>query len=161
MNKKGISPLIATVLIIGFTIALALVIFTWGKNFVVDVTEQTGEKAKTQLSCINDVEFKFRKGCYGAGFVEFTLENKKDQDVKEFLIRIHGAEEDKIDTVQINESLSAFDIQKYNIPFNIENVGSVVTKLELIRPVIRKGSEDVICSDVSREFDVTETCQTT
>ena len=30
MNKRGVSPLIATVLIIGFTVALAAMIFTWG-----------------------------------------------------------------------------------------------------------------------------------
>jgi len=34
MNKKGISPLIATVLIIGFTVALAAIIITWGSGFV-------------------------------------------------------------------------------------------------------------------------------
>ena len=30
MNKKGISPLIATVLLIGFAVALAAVVMTWG-----------------------------------------------------------------------------------------------------------------------------------
>ena len=29
LNKKGISPLIATVLLIGFTVALAAVVITW------------------------------------------------------------------------------------------------------------------------------------
>ena len=33
MSKRGISPLIATVLIVGFTIALAAMIITWGGNF--------------------------------------------------------------------------------------------------------------------------------
>ena len=33
MNKKGISPLIATVLILGFTVALAAIIMTWGTDF--------------------------------------------------------------------------------------------------------------------------------
>ena len=30
MNKKGISPLIASVLLIGFTIVLAFLVFKWG-----------------------------------------------------------------------------------------------------------------------------------
>ena len=34
MDKRGISPLIATVLIIGFTVALAAVIITWGGRFI-------------------------------------------------------------------------------------------------------------------------------
>ena len=34
MKKRGISPLIATVLIIGFTIVLAAAIFQWGGSLV-------------------------------------------------------------------------------------------------------------------------------
>lgn len=33
MRNKGISPLIATVLLLGFTVALAAIIMTWGKSF--------------------------------------------------------------------------------------------------------------------------------
>lgn len=33
MNKKGVSPLVATIIIIGFTIVLALVVNIWGQNY--------------------------------------------------------------------------------------------------------------------------------
>lgn len=39
MNKKGISPLIATVLIIGFTIVLAVLIMKWALPFVKELQE--------------------------------------------------------------------------------------------------------------------------
>ena len=60
LSKRGVSPLIATVLIIGFTVALAAIIFTWGSSFVKDTTEQTSQNARSSLSCtlINyDAEF--------------------------------------------------------------------------------------------------------
>ncbi len=41
MNKKGMSPLIATVLIIGFTVALAGVIMLWGYEFIESLQEPT------------------------------------------------------------------------------------------------------------------------
>ena len=38
-NKKGISPLIATVIIIGLTIVLAALVVTFGTNLVKKTTE--------------------------------------------------------------------------------------------------------------------------
>ena len=42
MKKRGISPLIATVLIIGFTIVLAAVVIQWG-GFLVNKLKQDSE----------------------------------------------------------------------------------------------------------------------
>ncbi|MFH1592817.1 MAG: archaellin/type IV pilin N-terminal domain-containing protein [Candidatus Woesearchaeota archaeon] len=50
-NKKGISPLIATVLIIGFTVALAALIITWGGQFVRQTQGSVGEENELGLAC--------------------------------------------------------------------------------------------------------------
>ena len=52
MSKKGISPLIATVLIIGFTIVLAAVVMQWGGAFVRSLTEEQAVLAEGQTNCI-------------------------------------------------------------------------------------------------------------
>lgn len=39
MNKRGISPLIATVLLIGFTVSLAAIIINWGTSFTREIQE--------------------------------------------------------------------------------------------------------------------------
>jgi len=51
MSKRGITPLIATVLLIGFTIALAAIIITWGGQFVRKTQERVGIESELQLSC--------------------------------------------------------------------------------------------------------------
>ncbi|MBU0930191.1 MAG: hypothetical protein KJ623_03920 [Nanoarchaeota archaeon] len=51
-TKKGVSPLIATVLIIGFTIVLAAVVMQWGGSFVRDLTEKTAESTTVATECI-------------------------------------------------------------------------------------------------------------
>ena len=48
-NKRGISPLIATVLLIGFTVALAAMVMTWGSGFIKKTTEQTTVDDKTEV----------------------------------------------------------------------------------------------------------------
>ncbi len=45
-SKKAISPLIASVLIIGFTIALAVMIMTWGVDLMSGITGSTANKAE-------------------------------------------------------------------------------------------------------------------
>jgi len=50
-NKKGISPLIATVLIIGFTIVLAALVIQWGGDLFKGFQEETGKSAELSTKC--------------------------------------------------------------------------------------------------------------
>lgn len=51
MSKKGISPLIATVLLISFVVILSGVIMFWGKQYVTELMEKKGEVASAKLDC--------------------------------------------------------------------------------------------------------------
>ncbi|MDD5133601.1 MAG: type IV pilin [Candidatus Nanoarchaeia archaeon] len=52
MNKKAISPLIATVLIIGFTIVLAAVVLQWAGGFVKNLTAEQEKTVNLQTACM-------------------------------------------------------------------------------------------------------------
>ena len=52
-EKKGISPLIATVLIIGFTIVLAVLVITWISSTVDDQQDQTDCMVDANNMCLN------------------------------------------------------------------------------------------------------------
>ncbi len=54
-DKRGISPLIATVLIIGFTIVLAVLVITWISGTVEDTTADTDCMAEAQEMCLEFV----------------------------------------------------------------------------------------------------------
>lgn len=49
--KKAISPLIASVLLIAFTITVATIIASWVTTFTTGQTELTEEKAKQRITC--------------------------------------------------------------------------------------------------------------
>ena len=51
MNKRGISPLIATVLLIVFALVIAGMILSWGRGQVSDITETAGEQIESELAC--------------------------------------------------------------------------------------------------------------
>ena len=58
MEKKGISPLIATILLIGFTIVLAVIVLQWGTTFFEDTTDKTGCDVDLNMECAGlDIEF--------------------------------------------------------------------------------------------------------
>lgn len=73
-NKRGVSPLIATVLLISFAVALGSVVLNWGRNL--DISKPGDECAgiSIKLRDTNDVQV-----CYGGsgqnGYINFIIDN--------------------------------------------------------------------------------------
>ncbi len=51
VSRKGISPLIATVLLIAFTITIATLLASWMTGFTTTQTETTGTTADAEIKC--------------------------------------------------------------------------------------------------------------
>lgn len=51
MTRKGISPLIAAVLLIAFTMAVAAILTAWVTTFTQTTTSDIGNRSSTQVSC--------------------------------------------------------------------------------------------------------------
>jgi len=51
MKRKGISPLIAAVLLIAFTMAVAAILTAWVTTFTQETTSDVGNKTQEQISC--------------------------------------------------------------------------------------------------------------
>ena len=76
-NKKGISPLIATVLIIGFTIVVAVLVITWINSLVGDNTDQQACTADALTKCTDAARFLSFSAAdnAGAGLMDVTVSN--------------------------------------------------------------------------------------
>jgi hypothetical protein len=53
-EKKGVSPLIATVLLVGLVVLIAMIIFFWYGNYLKDILDKQG--VGLESSCMQDVE---------------------------------------------------------------------------------------------------------
>ncbi len=51
LNKKGISPIIATVLLIAFTVSVAGILITWLSGFTQSTTQTVGSTSTTLVVC--------------------------------------------------------------------------------------------------------------
>jgi flagellin-like protein len=53
MKKKGLSPVIATVLLIALALILAIIIFLWARNFISDQITKEGREITQSCSGVN------------------------------------------------------------------------------------------------------------
>lgn len=80
-NKKGLSPVIATVLLIAMVVVIALIIFLWFKGLTEEVITKFGKK-NIKLAC-DDV--KFQAG-YGGG--SLSISNTGTVPIYSFTIKM-------------------------------------------------------------------------
>lgn len=156
-GKKGVSPLIATVLLIAFAVALGAVVMNWGTNFVKEQTQKTEDTTNTKLGCALRVSLKISEIdstpqlCYGgggeAGYIEMRLDNNDETTAIGALSVSVGGEKGVYNNESINTTipigLSAF----VNLSYSYASYGKI--KTVKIVPQIRIGGTLVSCGGSS------------
>jgi len=62
-NRRGVSPVIATTLLITITIILAIIVFIWAKSFIGEAVEKNGERAENSCELVTfDVNARMGAG---------------------------------------------------------------------------------------------------
>ena len=133
--KRGISPLIGTVLLIGFTIVLAALVFRWGGNFFQQQTGETSEEVE-QVMTLTGVEIKVldarstnpSSGCEG---LQLLIENEVNVPIDSFTIRVTTDQETT--TGEIQENLPEYYSKWLNV--NIDCTGKI-EKIEVYPKVL-------------------------
>lgn len=162
MFKKGISPLIATVLVIGFTVALAAVILTWGTTFTKSIAKGTEETTEIQLACAQDVQFDVKAACAADldadGIVDgirFIVENNGNRDIVNFTARFKVTDTNVV-AGETPSGIQKFGLKTYtatavaNLVENNMEVADLAGNEAAIRevtlvPVIKIGGKEVTC----------------
>ncbi len=159
-NKRGISPLIATVLIIGFTVALAAVIMVWGQGFIKGMQEKTEAGADVQLICAQDVSMTVSDVCEekdaaGAltGALKVTVKNDGSKALSKITLRLYESASN-IGTVNLQE-LEAFGVKTYTVPANdfLPMFSTAVKQVEGI-PIVTIEGKEVPCTQSGSMFPI-------
>jgi flagellin-like protein len=127
-KKRGISPLIATVMLIGFVIAVSSIVFLWGQGYIQERAEKEGKLAEKKLEC-ESVDFTVTQAIRTAGLVDLVLKNKKSDKLGKFTFRVVGRETQTIDDATPLDGLA---IQKYNIAFAEDVIGTRIKEVDII-----------------------------
>ncbi len=59
-SKRGVSPFVATILLVGFVIVIIIVIWLWSRNIYVEQAQKEGALAQEQIKC-NDVKIEVER----------------------------------------------------------------------------------------------------
>ena len=142
MTKKGLSPLIATVLLIAFAVALGAVVMNWGSSYV---GEGSAEEGCDKVSLSWFERSGKQQVCYTDERVEFTVESK-NMDVHNLKMIIDGEKEIEIIDDILAEPMRIADIKKVSVPYPVSRTGRVV-QIKLVPTLESEGSITTCPSD--------------
>lgn len=133
--KRGISPLIATVLLIGFTVALAAVIMTWGLDYIKGTTDTVGKQTNKFLLCTNMLKIAVKPDCASN---KVTIENNGEINIESVRIAVQRPQAEAVTGEGIPTLLS----QEYEIDLT----GGTAIKVQ--PTVMDKDNQTAITCDV-------------
>ena len=151
MLRKGISPLIATVLIIGFTVALAAIIMTWGTTFSKGMQKSTEATTEEQLSCAQDVNIDLSSACaVDANNLKLTIKNDGSKDIVNVSVRFYVSGDNVVSAYVPGASLPLMGYGLKSVTmaptgFSGGATANAVTLVEVV-PVIKVGEKTLTCA---------------
>ncbi|MBW3012515.1 hypothetical protein KY311_04980 [Candidatus Woesearchaeota archaeon] len=150
MNKKGLEVWISWILLVGLTVALGVVMYSW----YISTTESTIESLQYvyDRSECNNVAILL-EACSQAQHLNINITNKLYTNVDEVIFRIHYTE---LDFDSVNRSARIKPGQKEDFRIPIDS-GKTVSEVEAL-PVISSGNFRIICSSRLARVDSIATC---
>lgn len=104
-SKRGISPMIATILLIAITFALAIIIFLWARGFILEQVEKFGQNAEQVCDQIN---FDAEISSIGGNLYSLYITNRGNVPIYALDIKKIGVGKSEVDrrTISLSEAES-------------------------------------------------------
>ncbi len=149
MNKRALSPLVATILLIAFAIALGVVVMSWGKSYIEEKAEFTAGPHDASACGVAELSIIKVGGedkvCYNSAtnIIESFVENGHDVIIDDIRVRIVGTEgiqtlESVLDTPLARSASARI---RFDYPANIGDVQQI-----RFTPLINVKGEFMPCS---------------
>lgn len=143
MNKKAISPLIATILLIAISVALGGVVMSWGEAYIEEKAEFVQGVQEISSPC-SAVSFKLIRVkqvpqiCQKGNIIEAWLDNGPDADIYNMQARVLGTSDVFTKDNILNMPLKKAGSEK--IEFAIAPVG-LIRQIKLTPVIVQSGKE--------------------
>lgn len=125
-SKKGVSPLIATILLIAFAVALGSVVMNWGLNLSIGKSADKCSSVSMKIRNINGAQI-----CYGGfgnnGYVNFIVDNVGSSDINGLSVWITGEKGTRlfdIDDIAV-KSGSLFERKGKEVTYDFTAYGNI------------------------------------
>lgn len=156
--RKAVSPLIATVLLIAFAVALGAVVMNWGRGYVEDTANIARERSDTEVTCASEVDINIvdidgvPQICYNTSdpvadnnTIYFIVENKQSRTVEKIQARLIGDDTRVPYTIDLGDgsNLTMNAAKMLNFTYDNTVYGDPI-QLKLT-PYIKVGGSEVAC----------------
>src|SRR3989344_4938301 len=143
-SKKGVSPLIATILLIAFAVALGSVVMNWGLNLNLGKSTDMCRNVEIKIRNIDVAEVCF--GGFGpSGYVNFIIDNTGTIDISGLAIWIVGEKGTRLfdlDNILIAKG-SLYDKKDKEVTYDFSAFGNI-KQVQFI-PKVKSGQSTEIC----------------
>lgn len=155
MKRRGISPLIATVLLIGFTIVLAALVMKWGGELFQSTTTTQGCAAESRLECASDVDISITAVKQGewivgtGGTLKVSITSQTNRQIDGYWIisyKTDGTTFADPGTKKYTETISSFATIDELVNFSASLLDQDVTKVEVIPIIVHTQSDGTTCT---------------
>ena len=155
-SKKGVSPLIATILLIAFAVALGSVIMNWGLNLNLGKPADKCDNVAIKIRNIDNSEV-----CYGGsgkgGYINFVLDNTGSVDISGITILAIGEKGTMLFELQKTIKIgSLFDKKDREISYDFDAYGSI-KQVQFI-PKVTANQETDVCTKSLAEAEKIGAC---
>ena len=156
-SKKGVSPLIATILLIAFAVALGSVVMNWGLSLNLGKPNDKCRSIEIKIRNIGASEF-----CFGGvgqnGYINFIIDNVGSADFTGLAIWIIGEKGTRIfdlDNIVIKRG-SLFDKKDKEVSYDFSTYGNI-KEVQFI-PKIKVAETAEICTNNAVKAKKTAPC---
>jgi hypothetical protein len=151
MNKRAITPLISTILLVSFAVLLGVIVMNWGRTTYA-AKEETNSCEESGLGIIEINEVA--EICHKDGQMKFTIENQGQSQVTGFKISMLG--ETGIQQLELTRRMRTGDIDEIIMSYDT-SVG-LMGKIKIVPKITVNGAE-YICPKNGVEIDRIALCE--
>lgn len=150
MNKRGLSPVIATVLLIALAVVLATLVFLWANSLLKERAQKFGEPAENSCKEIR----------FDAEIVEDNLYIVNQADIPLYSVEIMRKKTARIEKVEILDPAGQNIRVGETATISVSDAGFSNGEEVIVTPIIlgasSSGKLPVICDEAQKEIVVGE-----
>lgn len=144
LSKKGISPLIATVLTIGFVVVLAVLFWLFASEQVEEVMDKEGAQQAGQVVCAKDVSYTVPSCTFTGGQVSVVISNDGDVPITAARLRVSGLLDGE---AQVQSPLVEDEVQPGQEKTLVKSIVLTSPTTVEVMPVVIYGGNAITCPD--------------
>jgi flagellin-like protein len=147
-TRRAITPLVATILLVAFSVGLGALVMSWGEDYIEAKAEFVQGTAEVKSGCdaahIDIIKIGGQpQACFGPDTIQVWIDNGPNTDLYNIHARIAGANGVDVKEEILMEPLLKANAAKATIPYN-RALGQIL-QIKLT-PKIWTGREVAICS---------------